>query len=77
MNAATWVAIAMASMQLVLFVIAVILFAWKIPTKDDVNKKIDELRSEFREDIRELRSDIRELRGTFMSHRRNEGIGDT
>ena len=44
MTLATWIPILM---QFLLFFLAVILFAWKIPTK---------------EDIRELKADIRELR---------------
>ena len=61
MNIATWIAIATASMQLILFVIAIVLFAWKIPTKDDMNNKLNDINNNINSRLLEQSNRLSEL----------------
>ena len=53
--------------QVVLFIIAVLLFLWKVPSKDDVKS----LKTDIKQDISRIEAEVKENRQNFTNHLEN------
>ena len=57
--------------QGVLFIIAVLLFLWKVPSKDDVNSVknyVDSVKTEITNNTNKISDDVREVRQYLFNH---------
>ena len=67
MNAATLVPILTFVLQLLLFILAIFYFAWKVPTKEDIHR----LENRLNTDILRIEKKLDDLNQNFIDHLKN------